>query len=213
MNICDDILYCIFFLVNTADYPNLARSCKHFSKLLLEENLWRKHCTSNQINQLEGSYLKTFKMCIHYWYQEDMMGQVSELKREAIVKVSLTELPSFYIYKHKFTKLNNKLSFKLLSSKIHMNMGFTCIIQNETQWNNHSHVCTIYDGYFYRNSDLTKINNKVMVGDIIDVLVDYESKYFNIQINNIVVANKLSSDSQTRLVPYVIVDSGVILLL
>ena len=209
MDIADDILYYIFFLADTVDYPNLARSCKHFSTLLLQENLWRKHCVYNQIGKLEGNYLETFKLSIPKWYQDDM-GKVSELKRKTILEVASTAAPSLYIYRHNFTKVNNKLSIKLLSTKIYINMGFTCINQNDIHWKYLSHVCTIYTGYLYHYS----ARNKVMVGDIVTTFIDFDNKCFNIMINEVVaLTGKLSGYTDKSLISYVILNSGIIQLL
>ena len=214
MDIPIDILYYIFFLVDMADYPNLARTCQHFSTLLMDEKLWQKHCVYNQIDKLEGTYLETYKMSISKWYQDDM-GKVSELKRKTILEVSSTAAPSLSISRNKFSTVNNKLSVKLLSTASYIKMGFASINQNQNDffyWQNYSSVCIVYKGFLYFSS--WSEFKKVMVGDVVTTFIDLDNKCFNIRINEVVAfTGKLSGYTDKSLISYVILHEGEIELL
>ena len=217
MDIPNDILYCIFFLVGLQDYPNLALSCRHFSTLLLDENLWRKHCVYNKIDQLEGRYLETFKLSINKWYQDDM-GSVSELKVDILRCRYGT--PRIYTFRNRFNKVSNKFSIKNLAPYNYFHFGFNFTNLDAPDWNNVSEwnisACggfAIVNDKLYYKFNPPKFKNIIMT-DTVTLLIDYNNNCFYVQINDVIAhTDKLPFDTHTAMVPYVILHEGEIQLL
>ena len=208
MNIPIDILQDIFFLVNITDYASLARSCHHFSTLLLEENLWRKLCLYYLMDH-EGSYINTFKMSMVFkWYRDDR-GMLEEVKKGT--KITPLRDPVHY-FGNKLNRINNKFCIKVIASHTYFSYGLNCSFKDVTEWNSVAYGHLSLPGVFVYRNPVKFVG--VVPGDIVTISIDYDNECISLIINDItILIGKSSFYAHKSIKTYIILNNGEIELL
>ena len=215
MNIPDDILSIIFFMTEFRDYPNIACTSRGFSQLLLAENLLRRHCNYDQITKPLTSYRETIKAGMTKWYTDDM-GKITELRKNALLKIANRQDKKIYAFGNKLNSINNKLTIKLLAPLTYVHIGFFISTTGEhiPDWDRIGWATfTVVGENFFYLFDSAEFA-KVKVDDYVTISIDYENSSLIAKRNNEILSTKnFPMVPNPTLIPYVIVNRGEVQLL